>query len=80
CGFTIAVVGSTTNLITGWNELDLPAWSSGYIYWPAVGVIAIISMLSVPIGAKLAYHLPTNILRRFFALFVFLTGVRMLWS
>lgn len=78
CGFTVALIGSATNIITGWNATNLPALSTGYIFWPAVFFVAFVSVLTVPLGAKLAYHLPVKLLKRTFACFLLITGVRML--
>jgi len=37
-------------------------------------------MLAAPLGARLAHRLPEKTLRRLFALFVALLGLRMLWG
>lgn len=78
CGFPIALAGMAGFMIAGWNDARLPAWSSGYVYWPAFAAIAAASMLSAPLGAKLAHILPAAKLKRYFALFLALLGVRML--
>ena len=63
----------------GWNETQLPAWATGYIYWPAFAGIGTASVLFAPLGAKLAHALPVTTLRKFFALFLAALGVRMLF-
>jgi len=78
CGFPIAIAGALGYVIAGWNEADQPALSSGYVYWPAFGGIVAASMLLAPFGAKMAHRLPTVILRRVFAGFLALLGIRML--
>jgi len=57
CGLPIAIAGSIGFGITGLNESGLPAWSSGYIYWPAFAGITIASALFAPLGARLAHAL-----------------------
>lgn len=78
CGLPIAVAGAAGFVLTGWNELQLPAGSTGYVYWPALAGIAVISLLFAPIGAKLTHTLPVATLRRVFAVFLAALGVRML--
>jgi len=48
------------------------------VYWPAFIAIVPMSVLFAPLGAKLAHSLPTLLLRRLFATFAFVVGVRML--
>ena len=72
CGLPIAVAGCVGFIITGWNETTLPAYSLGYIYWPAFLSIVISSMLTAPIGAWFAHWLPAAILRRTFSVVLFI--------
>jgi len=78
CGLPIAVAGATSFAVAGWNTPGLPAWTTGYVYWPAFIAIVPMSVLFAPLGAKLAHSLPTLLLRRLFATFAFVVGVRML--
>ena len=78
CGLPIAGAGAAGFVATGWNESGLPVWSSGYLYWPAFAGIAVSSLLFAPLGAKLTHTLPVVVLRRFFAVFLVVLGVRML--
>jgi uncharacterized membrane protein YfcA len=54
CGLPIALFGAIGFIITGWQITELPAYSSGYVYWPAVLMITPVSMLLAPVGAKWA--------------------------
>ena len=78
CGLPIALAGAAGFVATGWNEPGLPGWSNGYLYWPAFAGIVISSLLFAPLGAKLTHTLPVSVLRRFFAVFLAVLGVRML--
>lgn len=78
CGLPIAVAGAVGFAATGWNEPGLPAWSTGYVYWPALIVVALATVVFAPLGARLAHTLPAAALKRFFALFLAFLGVRML--
>lgn len=78
CGLPIAVAGTLSFIVTGWNHSALPPGSTGYVYWPAAFSILIASMLTAPLGAKLAHILPVAVLKRIFALILAIVGIRML--
>ncbi len=78
CALPIALAGTLGFVITGWGHSQLPAWSTGYVYWPACLGVVSVSMLSAPIGAVLAHRLPGKQLKRLFALFLAGLGVYML--
>lgn len=78
CGLPIALAGSIGFVMTGLNTANLPAWSLGYVYGPALVGIALVSMLSAPFGARLAHTLPTEMLKKVFAVFLALIGIKML--
>ncbi|MEQ1668194.1 MAG: sulfite exporter TauE/SafE family protein, partial [Sulfuriferula sp.] len=77
-GFPIAVAGATGYLITGWATANLPPYSAGYIYLPALAAIASTSMLTAPLGARLAHRLPVAVLKRIFSVLLYALGVKML--
>ena len=78
CGLPIALAGAIGFIVTGLNAASLPAWSLGYVYGPALAGVAFASMLLAPLGAKLAHTLPTEILKKIFAVFLTLIGTKML--
>lgn len=78
CGLPIAIAGAVAFAVTGWGEPGLPAGSTGYLYWPAIGGIVAASALFAPLGARLAHALPGDQLKRLFALFLAALGVYML--
>ena len=78
CGLPIAIAGSIGFMLTGWQNSLLPAGSSGFIYWPAFVGIVVTSILTAPLGARLAHRLPASSLKRVFAVFLAILGVRML--
>nr|VFJ62632.1 MAG: hypothetical protein BECKFW1821A_GA0114235_113211 [Candidatus Kentron sp. FW] len=77
-GFPIAVVGTIGFIAVGWQESNLPPWSSGYIYWPVFISIVPTSLLFAPLGAKLAHTLPVDLLRRVFAVYLIAVAISML--
>ncbi len=80
CGLPIALAGAASFVAVGWNTPGLPAWSSGYLYWPAWAGVVATSVLFAPLGARLAHAIPARSLKRFFALFLAVLGARMLWA
>lgn len=79
-GVSIALAGSVGFIIAGTGEDQLPALSTGYIYWPAVGGITVASVFLAPLGARVASRLPAVWLRRGFAAFLVIVGLRLLLS
>ena len=79
-GLPIAVSASVGYIVAGWGDPRLPPWSLGYVVLPAFIGVVIASTLAAPLGARLAHRLPETTLRRIFALFVALLGLRMLWG
>ena len=79
-GFPIALAGATGYAIAGYQVQGLPPFTVGYIYLPALAGIALASVLTVPIGARLAHRLPVLQLKRLFALLLYGLGAKMVWS
>lgn len=80
CGLPLAMVGSLGYIALGWGKTGLPSWSLGYLYVPAFLCIVTSSRVFAPLGAQLAHKLPTEKLKRFFALLLFAIGIRLLWQ
>ncbi|OQX08712.1 MAG: hypothetical protein BWK76_23230 [Desulfobulbaceae bacterium A2] len=77
-GFPIAIAGTAGYILNGWQASGLPPWSWGYIYLPALAGIVGASVLTAPLGVRLAHSLPVARLKRFFALLLLLVATRML--
>jgi len=75
CGVPIAAAGSLGFILAGWGRSGLPAQSLGFLYWPAAVAIVATSMPFANLGARLAHRLPTQALKRVFALLLLLVGV-----
>jgi uncharacterized membrane protein YfcA len=78
CGLPIAVAGTIGFIIIGFEQSNLPAHSSGYVYWPAVLGIIVTSVIFAPIGAKLAHKISAPLLSKIFAVFLLVVGVKVL--
>ena len=79
-GFPIAFAGTVANIVFGWNEPGLPPYSLGFIYVPALAVIAAASVTMAPLGARAAHRMPVQKLRRIFALILYALAAYMLWK
>lgn len=79
CGLPIAIAGTASYALLGWDAVDLPEWSLGYVYLPAFAGIALSSIFTAPLGAKLANKLPAAKLKRYFSLLLFVMAVKLLW-
>ncbi|WP_409524598.1 sulfite exporter TauE/SafE family protein [Nitrincola sp. MINF-07-Sa-05] len=78
CGLPIALMGALTNIWVGWDAPARPEWSLGYVYLPAFVGIVITSSIFAKVGAKLAHALSQVMLKRIFAVFLLLVGIRFL--
>jgi len=79
-GLPIALSGTLGYLAIGWNQAELPAYSVGYIYLPALAGVVVASMLTAPAGARLAHRQPVAKLRRWFALLLYILATKMLFT
>ena len=75
----VAIAGSIGYVLAGMDAHHLPAYSTGYLYWPAFFGIVVMSVLTAPIGAKMAHRLPVKPLKRFFAVFLLILAAKMLF-
>jgi uncharacterized membrane protein YfcA len=76
-GFPIALAGAIGYVFNGVAAEALPQ-SLGFVHLPALAGIAGFSVLTAPIGARLAHALPVPRLKRIFALLLLVVGGRML--
>jgi uncharacterized membrane protein YfcA len=78
-GFPIALAGTVSNIYFGWGEPGLPPYSLGFIYLPALGLIAAASVTMAPLGARTAHRWPVDKLKKTFAVILYLLAAYMLW-
>lgn len=77
-GFFIAVSAVVGYFAGGVQHNNLPEFSTGYIYWPAVILISIVSVFCAPIGVKMAHKLPVPLLKKIFAVLLMSLSIKML--
>lgn len=75
----VALAGTIGYILAGMQAHDLPAYTTGYIYWPAFFGITLASIFTAPIGARLAHKLPVKVLKRGFGVFLLLLAAKMLF-
>jgi uncharacterized membrane protein YfcA len=76
-GLIISVPATVVYVANGWGRPDLPPLTTGYVNWAAFAILVPMSMWFAPVGVKLAYRLNVPQLKRAFALFLFLVGLKM---
>lgn len=79
-GFPIALVNGVGYMWSGQGLANLPAYSVGYVYLPALLVIASCSVLVAPQGVKVAHALPVTQLKKVFATVLYLLASYMLYK
>ncbi|WP_374669110.1 sulfite exporter TauE/SafE family protein [Ramlibacter sp.] len=79
-GFPIAVANVTGYVIAGQGVQNLPGGSFGYIWLPALAVIALCSVFTAPLGARAAHALPVSKLKRVFASILYLLAAYMFYK
>lgn len=79
-GFPIAVAGALGYVVGGWGRPDLPPDTIGFVHLWALFGIAFASCFTAPIGVKISHALPTGKLKKAFAIFLIIVGLKMLWD
>jgi uncharacterized membrane protein YfcA len=78
-GFPIALAGAAGYIINGLGA-PLPPHSLGFVCLPALLGVSAASMLTAPLGARLAHSLPIGGLKKIFALLLIVMGTKLLLS
>jgi len=78
-GFPIAFAGTIGYVVAGWSVAQLPSGTLGFVYLPALATIAVASVLTAPIGARVAHRLDVVQLKRIFAVMLFAVAGFMLY-
>jgi uncharacterized membrane protein YfcA len=79
-GFPIALAGTIANVFYGWSEPDLPDYSLGFIYVPALLIIVAASVMTAPLGARTAHRMPVRQLQKVFAVILYALAAYMFWK
>jgi uncharacterized protein len=76
-GFPIAVAGTAAFVVSGTHVSGLPVLSLGFVHLPAVGFVAVASVLCAPVRAAVSHRLPISTLRRAFAVALYGVAAKM---
>jgi uncharacterized membrane protein YfcA len=79
-GFPIALASTVGYVIGGWSLPAALPGAFGYLYLPALLIIASASVLAAPLGARAAHRLDTRQLRRAFAVLLYSLAAYMLYN
>ncbi|MBI0059973.1 sulfite exporter TauE/SafE family protein [Gilliamella sp. M0320] len=76
----VALGGTIGYIIAGWNIQELPEYSLGFVYLPAVLSIMLASIPMAKVGVQIAQKLSINKLIRYFGIFLLLISVKLIVS
>ncbi len=79
-GFPISAAGTVGYVVAGLRQESLPPLTIGYVNLPALAGIVIASVVTAPLGARLAHRWPVLRLRRAFAVLLFAICGYMFWK
>lgn len=77
-GLVIAIPAVIGFILSGLGVADRPPFSFGYVNLVAMGLIFSMTIFTAPIGAKIAHMINAKSLKLAFAVFLFITALRML--
>lgn len=77
-GFPIALAATAGYVLAGWSLPSALPGAFGYLYLPALAIIAAASVLMAPLGARTAHRIDVKSLRRVFALMLMALATTML--
>ncbi|MBC7940512.1 MAG: sulfite exporter TauE/SafE family protein [Chitinophagaceae bacterium] len=66
-GFPIALAATAGYVLSGWNLAPALPGAAGYLYLPALLIVALASVTLAPVGARVAQRMDTAKLKRLFA-------------
>ncbi|PVX41354.1 hypothetical protein C8D76_10250 [Pasteurella langaaensis DSM 22999] len=79
CGMLLAASGCLSYIVSGWHNAEIPAFSLGYVFLPAVLGITLTSVFTTKFGVILASRLPVAQLKKAFAVFLLLIAIKMIF-
>ncbi len=77
-GLLISVPGMLGFVVSGWGDPRLPAGNIGYVNLIGFALISVATVLTAPLGVKIAHRLSKRQLSMAFGFFLLAAAVRML--
>jgi uncharacterized membrane protein YfcA len=78
-GLWISVPATLGYLVAGTGNDQMPPWTVGYVSLPGFAIVAPVSWLVAPLGARLAHSLDRRRLSAAFGVFLLAVAARMLY-
>ena len=66
-GFPLALAGTLGYIWAGWSLPQMPPGAVGYLYLPGLVLISVASVITAPLGARLAHRIDIAPLKKVFA-------------
>ncbi|MFQ5562741.1 MAG: sulfite exporter TauE/SafE family protein [Parvularculaceae bacterium] len=79
-GMAVAIPGATGFIIAGFGHADLPPGSFGFVNLPAFIVMAAMTAIAAPLGARLAHRVEGALLSKLFGAYAGLAALAILWD
>jgi len=77
-GFPLSVAGTIGYSLNGLAIKNLPEWTIGFVHLPSLAGLVVTSVLIAPLGARAAHKLPVEVLKKVFAIFLYVIGTKLL--
>ncbi len=77
---SLELASTAGDLFSGLRVAALPAGTLGFVYLPALALVAAASMVTAPCGVRVSHRLPVRRLRMVFALLLLAIVLRMLFT
>jgi uncharacterized membrane protein YfcA len=77
-GLPVAVSGTLGYIGNGWGAENLPRFSLGFVYLPALGTVVFATVLSARLGAHASHRLPVPLLKKMLAVVLYAITLRSL--
>ncbi len=71
--------GTLGHISAGWTMADPPAWSLGYVYLPALAIMAASGALCAPLGVRLAGRMNDRLLKNILAMVILVAALIIAW-
>lgn len=71
--------GTLGYVSSGWDMVNPPAWSLGYVYLPALAVMAVAGSACAPLGVRLAGRMNDRLLKKVLALVILCAALVIAW-
>jgi len=79
-GLVISLPGTIGFIVAGWNDVRVPPWSLGYVSLIGFVLIAPATVMTAPLGAKLAHSFSEKKLSILFGVFLVLAAGRLFYG